>query len=57
MFGYENDINTFITEYKDYVTKWASIKKESITLSDDDYVMSKMVDILKSITLDYSSYE
>ena len=57
MFGYENDINTFITEYKDYVTKWASIKKESIILSDDDYVMSKMVDILKSITLDYSSYE
>jgi hypothetical protein len=27
MFGYENDVNTFITDYKDYVTKWANIKK------------------------------
>ena len=26
-------------------------------MSDDEFVFSKMVDILKSITLDYSSYE
>lgn len=57
MFGYENDTNTFITHYKDYVTQWASLKKESINISDADFVMSKLVDILKSITLDYSSYE
>lgn len=57
MFGYENDVNTFITDYKDYVTKWANIKKESIQISDGDFIMSKMIDILKSITLDYSSYE
>ena len=57
MFGYENDTNTFITVYKDYVTRWAAIKKQSINISDDDFVMTKMVDILKSITLDYSSYE
>jgi hypothetical protein len=57
MFGYENDTNTFITIYKDYVTRWAAIKKQSINISDDDFVMTKMVDILKSITLDYSSYE
>ena len=57
MFGYENDTNTFISVYKDYVTAWASVKKSSIYVSDKDFVMSKMVDILKSITLDYSNYE
>ena len=56
-FGYENDVNTFITSYKDYVTKWANIKKASISVNDDQFVMSKLVDILKAITLDYSSYE
>ena len=57
MFGYDNDVNTFITTYKDYVTRWANIKKASITLNDDDFILSKMVDILKAITLDYASYE
>lgn len=57
MFGFENDSNTFINSYKDYVTKWAKIKKEEITLSDEDFVLSKLIEILKSITLDYSSYE
>lgn len=57
MFGYDNAVQTFITSYKDYVTQWANIKKQSITLNDDDFVLSKMVDILKAITLDYSSYE
>lgn len=57
MFGYDNDVQTFITSYKDYVTKWASVKKASITLDDDDFILSKMVDILKAITLDYASYE
>lgn len=57
MFGYQNDTNTFITTYKDYVTRWADSKKSSISISDKDFIMSKMIDILKSITLDYSSYE
>jgi hypothetical protein len=57
MFGYENDINLFLTTYKDYLTKWASIKKQSITLDDKDFIFGKLVDILKSITLNYSSYE
>lgn len=57
MFGYDNDTNTFIGAYKDYVTQWSIIKKDSITLSDEEFVMSKMVEVLKSITLDYSSYE
>lgn len=57
MFGYENDPNVFITHYKEYVTRWASIKKDEITITDNDFVFSKLVEILKSITLDYSSYE
>ena len=56
MFGFENNPDTFISIYKEYVTRWANIKKSSIDVSIDDYVMSKMVEILKSITLDYSSY-
>jgi hypothetical protein len=39
------------------VTAWANIKKTSISVSDDDFIMSRMIDILKSITLDYSNYE
>ena len=57
IFGYQNDINTFLTTYKEYLTRWASIKKQSITLDDSAFVFSKLVDTLKSITLDYSSYE
>lgn len=57
MFGYENNTDNFITIYKEYVTRWANTKNEEITLSDEDFVMGKMIEILKSITLDYSSYE
>lgn len=57
MFGYENNTDKFITIYKEYVTRWANTKNEEITLSDEDFVMGKMIEILKSITLDYSSYE
>lgn len=57
LFGYENDVNTFLTSYKDYLTKWANVKKQSITLDDSAFVFSKLVDTLKAITLDYSSYE
>jgi hypothetical protein len=57
MFGYDNDANVFINQYKTYVNRWANIKKETINVSDDDFVLGKMVEILKSITLDYSSYE
>lgn len=57
MFGYDNDANVFIYQYKTYVNRWSNVKKETINVSDDDFVMGKMVEILKSITLDYSSYE
>lgn len=57
MFGYQNDPNIFITYYKDYLIRWAAVKKQEISISDDEFVFSKLVEILKSITLDYSSYE
>lgn len=57
MFGYNNDTNIFITYYKEYVTRWAQTKQSEITVTDDEFVFAKLVDILKSVTLDYSSYE
>lgn len=57
MFGYDNNPNIFITYYKEYVTRWASLKRNEISISDEDFIYSKLIDILKSITLDYSSYE
>ena len=57
MFGYDNDPNVFISFYKEYVTRWAAIKQDSISVTDDEFIFSKLVEILKSITLDYSSYE
>ena len=57
MFGFEHNSDTFINFYKEYVTQWAAVKKEEITLSDEEFVLTKMIEILKSITLDYSSYE
>lgn len=57
MFGFEHNSDTFITHYKDYVTQWANVKNEEITLSDEEFVLTKLIEILKSITLDYSSYE
>ena len=56
-FGYENNVEVFIKEYKEYLIRWAKCKKESITQTNEEFVNSKLVDILKSITLDYSSYE
>ena len=57
MFGFDNNPDTFINQYKQYVNRWANIKKDEIEISDTEFVFSKLVEILKSITLDYSSYE
>ena len=57
MFGFEHNPDTFISHYKEYVTRWANVKNEEITLSDEEFVLTKLIEILKSITLDYSSYE
>jgi hypothetical protein len=56
-FGYENDSDVFISAYKDYVTQWSIVKKDSITETTEDFVTTRLIDVLKSITLDYSSYE
>ena len=55
-FGYDNDPNVFVTAYQNYVTQWGDVKKGNIEISDD-FVETKMIDVLKSITLDYSTYE
>ena len=57
MYGYENDPNVFINYYKEYLTAWAKVKNSETNISDTDFVASKLIEILKSITLDYSSYE
>ena len=56
-FGGENTQESFVGLYKDYLTRWSAIKTEDIELTEKEYVRQKMVDILKSITLTYSSYE
>lgn len=56
-FGYDNDTDVFISAYKDYVTQWSIVKKESLEVSTEDFVTTRLIDVLKSITLDYSSYE
>lgn len=55
--GLDNNSETFLFDYKDYLTKWAAKKGEDIQLSEAEFVRQKMVDILKSITMTYSSYE
>lgn len=57
LYGFENDSNTFLTIYKDYITQWANIKKVNIDIDTQSFVKIKMIDILKSITLNYTSYE
>lgn len=56
-FGGENTQESFVGLYKDYLTRWSSIKTNDIEMTEKEYVRQKMVDILKSITLTYSSYE
>ena len=48
MFGFQNDANTFITHYKEYLTQWAAIKKQSITLDDGVFVFSKFISSITS---------
>ena len=57
MSGLPNNSDTFLTEYKNYLTRWSSKKGEDTQLSESEFVRQKMVDILKSITMTYSSYE
>lgn len=56
-FGFGNSQETFLTTYKEYLTQWANKKNDDTILSDEEFVRQKMIEILKSITLTYSSYE
>lgn len=56
-FGYGDDPDDFIVLYKDYLIKWNQRNNGDTTLSNEEFVQEKMIQILKTITLDYSSYE
>lgn len=56
-FGGENTDTAFVTLYKDYLTRWASVKHNDIATSEKEFIQQRMIDILRSITLSYSSYE
>ena len=56
-FGYDNSPDTFLSFYKEYLSTWNNKKKNELKKDNDDFVSEKMMEILKSITLDYSSYE
>lgn len=56
-FGGENTQEAFVGLYKDYLTRWTAIKTSDLEITEKEYVRQKMIDVLKSITLTYSSYE
>lgn len=55
--GYNNDSNTFASLYKEYLTAWADKNTLNINAERDEYVRTQMINILRTITLTYSSYE
>ena len=56
--GFENNPNSFLVEYKEYLNKWADVKTvEDLNKTKEEFVRDKIIDTLKSITLNYSSYE
>lgn len=57
LYGGENTQESFLTDYQTYLSKWAKVKKDVLVESEKDFVREKLVDILKTITLTYSSYE
>lgn len=57
-FGFENNPDSFFVEYKQYLNDWADVKSVAdLNKTKEEYVREKMADTLKSITLNYSSYE
>lgn len=57
LYGFEHNADNFIKLYQDYLTLWAQNSREDAVTSDKDFVKNKMIDILKSITLTYSTFE
>lgn len=57
-FGFDNNPDSFFVLYKEYLNKWADVKAVTeISKTKDEYVREKIIDTLKSITLNYCSYE
>lgn len=54
--GIENSDSAIVSVYKDYLTLWS--EKQNFSKKDKtNFVKEKLVEILKTITLSYSSYE
>lgn len=54
--GEQNEDDSIIALYKDYLTKWT--EKQKFDASEQkDFVQARVVELLKTITLTYSSYE
>lgn len=56
-FNYDNSTSSFLNHYKLYLSEWATVKNSSNELSDKEFVRDSLIDTLKSIVLNYSSYE
>ena len=56
-FGFDNSSDILLTLYREYLIKWANIKKRNDFLDDREFVKEALIDTLKTITLSYSSYE
>lgn len=55
-FGYENSPNSFLEYYALYLQRWNKTKVNS-SLNDKEFVRNSIIDTLKGIVLNYSSYE
>lgn len=55
-FGYDNSPNSFLNDYKDYLSAWSKVKKDN-SVSENEFIKNSFINTLKSIILDYSSYE
>lgn len=58
-YGYDNDANTFLNLYNEYVIEWNKVKKEfeNSIKSDKDIIRESLIETLKTIVISYSSYE
>lgn len=57
LIGEENNIDIFISKYQEYLSSWCIKSKINSKEEIDTYIRDKMIGLLKSITLNYSSYE
>lgn len=56
-FGGENTDEEFLTSYTEYLNLWSAAQSGELEMSKEEFVRQKMVGILRTIALTYSSYE